>query len=456
MTSTPRTSTTALPRTSARTPTHAFPRMALPMPLRAMMLAAGVVAALALHAGPAQALAQSGGAAGDPSGPGLPEGAGTLVVVGGALAAGNEAVYQAILGARQGDGPLCVVPTAGANPAASAASAVARFDGYGGAGTAMGLELSLEHPEAADDPAAAEALASCSGYFFTGGVQSRILDFFLPDGRETPAWRALMERWRAGAVVSGSSAGAAMMSNPMIAGGPPGGIFQSEDLDADGVNLVPGMGFLDELLVDQHFLARGRIGRLVEAVLTPGSIPLGAGIDENTALVVSGNELEVVGASGVIVVDARAAGPTPARLGETRVGGIRVELLGPGDRMTLEPGAPVRPAPGRVALPEASTGGGEGEAMSESEAQEGGIFTRWTFLHRLEAAAREGSGAALEAREAGGTLVFTAGPGFRALGSPDGEAAGPDGSHAGLSAGPFELSFVRYAIAIEPGGDGGP
>jgi cyanophycinase len=363
---------------------------------------------------------------------------GALVVIGGGLSADNEAVYRAILEARDGPGPLCVIGTAGADPEGSAATAVRRIDRWGGEGTARAHPLPEDDLEAARDPEVVAALGACSGYFFTGGVQSRILRLFRPQGEETPAWAALMQRWREGAVVAGSSAGAAMMSDPMIAGGSSEGAFRN-GIGEGGVQLSPGMGFLPELLVDQHFLARGRIGRLLVATLDEGGVPLGAGIDENTALVIRGTELEVVGASGVVVVDAREAAPIPEGVLPAGVGGVRLELLGPGDRFSLERGAMVRPAGGKVPLPPLP--------HYEWEGPEGRFFDRWVLLHFLDGVGREtrrGAPGSVGLRVDGdGALRFHRGEGFRALGFEGGQGAGVEGTPAGLSVGPLLVEVRR-------------
>jgi len=390
---------------------------------------------------------------------------GTLVIVGGGLSADNEAVYRAILDGRAGDGPLCVIATAGADPVGSAASAVARFDRWGGEGTARAHPLSEEEPESARDPEVVAALAQCSGYFFTGGVQSRILNLFRPDGAATPAGEAILARWRSGAVVSGSSAGAAMMSDPMIAGGTSAGAFR-HGTGEGGVRLDPGMGFLSDLLVDQHFLARGRIGRLLAAVLGPEGMRMGAGIDEDTALLVRGRDLEVVGASGVVMVDGRSANPDVAPPGSRAFSGIRLELLGPGDRMSLEDWV-VRPAPGKtsVDLPGRAPAGGTSSASAPSQpaaaapgagstsgpdAGASDLFDRWIFLHAVEAMGR-GREPSVEHAVEGGTVTLRKGANFRALAVPAGDGAGPDGSAHGLSAGPF---LVRIHMDGPP--DAGP
>ena len=112
---------------------------------------------------------------------------GRLVIVGGALNANNEAVYRTILEARVGSGPFCVIPTAGATPDSAMAGPVANFNRFGGPGTAKGVLISVARPETARDPAVVAQLRSCSGFFFVGGVQSRLTAAFRPQGTSTPA-----------------------------------------------------------------------------------------------------------------------------------------------------------------------------------------------------------------------------------------------------------------------------
>jgi cyanophycinase len=342
---------------------------------------------------------------------------GILVIVGGGLSSSNEAIYRSILEGRSGDGPLCVLPTAGAEPEDSARSAVSRFDAWGGEGAAVAVLLSEENAEDAYSPEMVAQLQGCSGFFFTGGVQSRILRVFRPEGEETPALQAIVHRWREGAVVSGSSAGAAMISDPMLAGGSLGNL-----------ELTPGLGFLPGVLVDQHFLARGRIGRLLDAVLDSRGLPLGAGIDEDTALLVRGSVFEVVGRSGVILLDARNASRTGADGESQAFSGVQMELLGAGDRYHMD-SRQVEVAPSKDPF--------EGSAGSEEEGEEEGsrIFERWVFLHLLEEGRGLESGVTFE----GGHLRFEPGNGFRRVAYPDTSGEGPAGSRAGLSVGPYGI-----------------
>jgi cyanophycinase len=377
------------------------------------------------------------------------EGAGRLVIAGGGVSRDNAALYRTVLDARHGSGPVCVIPTA--SPGLEGAqgsinSSVATFERHGGAGVAAGVLMSIENPEAAADAAIVERIRGCSGFYFTGGVQSRTMAVLLPGGQQSPALAAIVARHREGAVVGGSSAGAAIMSDPMIAGGSTtdalaGGVRRaagaapaSDDDERGGVSVSAGIGFLPSAIVDQHFLARGRIGRLIAAVLDLGEFDLGFGVDENTALVVDGESVFPVGASGVIVIDARDA----TRAGRS-ASGVRLHLLGAGDSYDIgsrqavpagdktplaDAGAVAgRAAQGAVAGRDVA-GTGEGRAAAERGAVSGGagqatvagpedVFARWSFLHLLSrfatAPQRE-----ITVEAPGVRLVLRKGDGFRA------------------------------------------
>ncbi|MBF2074750.1 MAG: cyanophycinase [Synechococcales cyanobacterium C42_A2020_086] len=140
-------------------------------------------------------------------------------------------------------------------------------------------------------------IEAATGIFFTGGDQSRIVDFI----KDTPLDQAIHRRHEQGAVIGGTSAGAAMMPDEMIVGG-----ASVSNPSVDAVCLGPGMGFLPGIVIDQHFAQRGRLGRLLAALVLQPAV-LGLGIDEDTAIVVKDDEFEVVGQGAITVVDETTA-----------------------------------------------------------------------------------------------------------------------------------------------------
>ncbi|HEX9035309.1 MAG TPA: cyanophycinase [Streptosporangiaceae bacterium] len=153
-------------------------------------------------------------------------------------------------------------------------------------------ELAISGRADADSPRATHALNDATGVFLCGGDQSRLRT--LVGSRINDQ---LLERLGAGLVVAGTSAGATALGRTMILGG------NGADVSAATVRIGPGLGLMPRALIDMHFGERGRLPRLLSAVtLDPDR--LGVGIDENTAICVSGESFEVLGSGVVTVVDA--------------------------------------------------------------------------------------------------------------------------------------------------------
>lgn len=177
----------------------------------------------------------------------------------------------------------------------------------------------------AESDSVARLLDGVTGVWFGGGDQVRLAEVL----RGTATERAIKARYAAGAVIGGTSAGAAVMSAIMITGDEnhPGGTRPDSTLDwgtiaRDNVVTQPGFALIDNVIIDQHFLRRRRHNRLISLVLER-ELHLGAGIDESTALVVlPDGTWRVRGASVVVIYDARAAersAPSGAVLGASGV-----------------------------------------------------------------------------------------------------------------------------------------
>jgi cyanophycinase len=180
-----------------------------------------------------------------------------------------------------------------------------------------------------------EAIEKATGVFFTGGNQARITSVL----KDTEIDKLLHKRYAEGLVVGGTSAGAAMMPDVMIVEGD-----SETNPRIEIVEMEPGMAFLPGVVIDQHFLQRGRIGRLLSAV-TQQPVVLGFGIDENTAVVVSNNQFEVVGEGAVTVVD--VAEITHTNLGQIlkdedlAICGAKLHILPHGYRFDLASRKPI-------------------------------------------------------------------------------------------------------------------
>ena len=146
----------------------------------------------------------------------------------------------------------------------------------------------------AADPDLVGPLAEVDAVFMTGGNQLKLSSFIAG----TPFGAAIRDAYQRGAVVGGTSAGASIMAEHMIAFGP-GGATPKQRMS----QLSVGLGLLRGVIIDQHFEQRNRYGRLLSLVAQSPSL-LGLGVDEDTAAVIrNGTHLEVVGRGAVTVVD---------------------------------------------------------------------------------------------------------------------------------------------------------
>ena len=150
----------------------------------------------------------------------------------------------------------------------------------------------------------------------------------------------IQDLYAAGAVMAGTSAGASILTETMIVSGP-----ERSHRSGDSLRMAPGLGFLRDVLIDQHFAERGRISRLVGIVAQNPRV-LGLGIDEDTAVILRDeNEFEVVGSGAVYALDARTMVHTNVSEQETdktlSAFGTVLHVLSHGDRFDLELRKPV-------------------------------------------------------------------------------------------------------------------
>ena len=150
----------------------------------------------------------------------------------------------------------------------------------------------------AEDDMLAHRMAQARGIFMTGGDQKRLLAFIGGTQLERAMRQAYADN---GACIAGTSAGASGLCTHMLAEG------KAELAPEKGaVRLGAGLGFVSRVIIDQHFSQRHRLNRLL-SVIAQSPFLLGAGIDEDTALIVQGGGIAVVGEGTVTVVDCRHA-----------------------------------------------------------------------------------------------------------------------------------------------------
>lgn len=257
---------------------------------------------------------------------------GTVVVVGGALADDNADVYRAMIKAMPADAPdVVIIPAASGIIGRSVPRAAKAFAAHGvDPARIVTAHIALvDDPDTPDvdesrwnaggsDPAEIAKIEKSGLIWMLGGDQLRIMAALVkPDGGDTPMLAAMRKRLADGAVIGGTSAGAAVMGEHMIACGSPDIALTapvSRDLkhcdgraeDAGDVPLVlgRGLGFLPGIVFDQHFSQRARLTRLVRAVTCiEADAVTGIGIDEDTAFVFDfGRETGFPAGSGTITV----------------------------------------------------------------------------------------------------------------------------------------------------------
>jgi cyanophycinase len=151
-----------------------------------------------------------------------------------------------------------------------------------------------------DHAAALKAIAAADFLWMPGGDQNRLMKALLDED----VLDAIRARYQSGALVGGTSAGAAVLSATMIIGGDRADL---ESVRSGGTEVAEGLGLWAGVIVDQHFLKRQRFNRLLAGVLDHPEL-VGIGIDERTGVVVHPDgSCEVVGDGGVLVIDARGA-----------------------------------------------------------------------------------------------------------------------------------------------------
>lgn len=221
--------------------------------------------------------------------------AGTLVLMGGACDPHGGAfdAFLRLSGAREG-GKIVGFTTASSDPVGSAVAWKNAFASVG----AKNVEFPIvDRRERAQNERIAQMVLEAKGIFLGGGDQVTLVAT-LSGSR---VGRAIRQAYASGAVVGGTSAGAAAMSETILAGGE----FTTRG-EPIARHLGPGLGLIGfSSVIDTHFSKRGRLQRLFRRVAENPEL-LGLGIDEDTALIVRGHLAEVAGTGGVTYVDGRA------------------------------------------------------------------------------------------------------------------------------------------------------
>jgi cyanophycinase len=189
---------------------------------------------------------------------------------------------------------IVIIPTASSIPDEVIENYQSAFEKLGCSNVHV---LDIREREQSEEPQNIEMIRNADAVLFSGGDQSKITSRI----GDTSIHHLLMHKYmNENFIIAGTSAGAMCMSSRMITGG-----NNTESFRKGVVGMGEGMGFTPNLIIDSHFIQRGRFGRLTEAVAKYPKL-IGIGLSEDTGLIVrNNNEFEVIGSGMAIIFDGR-------------------------------------------------------------------------------------------------------------------------------------------------------
>ncbi len=251
---------------------------------------------------------------------------GTLVIIGGHEDKEGDCTVLQKISEMVGKGKLVIATVASEDPGRYFAAYKKAFAKLG---NAQLREIYFQNRSEALDPKRSALMAGAKGVFFSGGDQLRISSQM----SDTPFERAVRKIFDGGGVIAGTSAGASVMAETMLVRG-----HEEESYKLGDLRMAPGLGLIEDVIIDQHFAERGRIGRLLGAVAFNPRI-LGVGIDEDTAIIVKDRQFEVIGKGAVYVVDGASVTYSNIAEGETQdtlsLSDVKLHVLSAGDQFNL-------------------------------------------------------------------------------------------------------------------------
>lgn len=220
---------------------------------------------------------------------------GSLFIIGGGKRPASMVKDMIRLSGLDKAGYIVILPMASSEPDTSYYYASEQFRKQG-----IDSIYRLEPGREGLDEMEAKLLREASMIYIPGGAQDKFMDSV----RNTNSIDIIHQAYHEGAMIAGTSAGAAVQSRLMITGDQkkhPVYTGYFETIEADNMILEEGLGLIESIIVDQHFIKRQRLNRLVAVILeNPGK--LGVGIDESTAIHVHGDTARVYGISQVITL----------------------------------------------------------------------------------------------------------------------------------------------------------
>jgi cyanophycinase len=193
------------------------------------------------------------------------------------------------------DARIIVIPTASSIPEEVGEN---YLDAFGKLGCTNVYVMNIRDRDQSETPSNLELMKKADCVMFSGGDQSKITKKI----GGTKLHNIMLKRYKKEQfVIAGTSAGAMCMSHEMITGG-----SSQESFIKGAVGMNLGMSFIPELIIDSHFIRRGRFGRMAEAVARFPTL-IGVGLAEDTGVVIKNDKFEVIGSGMVILFNARKA-----------------------------------------------------------------------------------------------------------------------------------------------------
>lgn len=254
---------------------------------------------------------------------------GTLFIIGGGNRA-DEMIKELVdLSGIRNEGYIYVLPMASSVP--DSAIIWAKED-FMAAGISMVPGYNFRQGEIPPKPQL-DSVRNARLIYISGGDQSRFMSVVL----NTPLMDAVHEAYKKGSVIAGTSAGAAVMSKKMITGNQkkhPEADAGFVTIEADNIEITEGLGLLKDVIIDQHFIKRLRLNRLVAASIeNPDELCIG--IDESTAIIVKRKNVRVTGEGQVISIRNRSAGKR-VQNGMLGTDNLQINVYLPGETFNLD------------------------------------------------------------------------------------------------------------------------
>jgi cyanophycinase len=254
---------------------------------------------------------------------------GSLFIIGGGSRP-NEMVLRMIAKSKlDSNGYLVILPMASEIPDSAIVWSSEQFK-INGVNNIVGFNF-----VAGDEPSSdrLDSLRNANLIYISGGDQNRFMRII----RGSEIEKAIHDAFAKGAMIAGTSAGAAVMSKIMITGNE----LKSREyrptfqiIESDNIETSNGLGLINSAIIDQHFIVRSRHNRLISAVIEFPDLK-GIGIDESTAILVQGDSAEVVGSSQVMVFQ------NPDRSHKEKYGklgarNLRIDIYLPGEKFSIQ------------------------------------------------------------------------------------------------------------------------